>query len=552
MSSSVSRELRTELEPELLRGVPLDVVLSSWARHFRPPDPGMFQVDHANYDLSKQLDYYDEFLSHDWETSRWYKLCTMMMIYNSRAAFWCTCFASIAVGILSALKILPNELWTQLSVLAVYPLVLCFWQRIRSIFARPMMVFLDKLCIAQHDEELKQKGIFGLAGFLDHSRQLTIFWSHRYFSRLWCTYEVGTFLRDKKQKPILVIPVKLAVIFSIFSLAELLIMGGYFASASLTLETESTENEFQQLISFLLFFSIFYAPALPVLFFLGIGMMSDLTDLPRQLREFRVQDAKCFCCSNQHRHPDTGETLPCDRELMFHTLKKWFGKEEDLHDEHLETFNQLVHKDLAPQVLQSVASDVLPFSYSMYMVVVSCFPGLCSLIPRLVEGPPDTSGAILQHTIWVCREIMAWIFPGVVVLYALRLSTRFWLIAVRLSPKGSPDLRHRLFYSLLMPIPMSCMLASQWFSFQLALSQSEHDSLLPAIPFLAWVLLLYCIWTWGTPVATKTPTELGSNVATSVVVQQVTLLKEEVLATESVDPIILETDEVDTVSTFST
>ena len=186
MSSSVSRELRTELEPELLRGVPLDVVLSSWARHFRPPDPGMFQVDHANYDLSKQLDYYDEFLSHDWETSRWYKLCTMMMIYNSRAAFWCTCFASIAVGILSAMKMIPNELWTQLSVLAVYPFVLCFWQRIRSIFARPMMVFLDKLCIAQHDEELKQKGIFGLAGFLDHSRQLTIFWSHRYFSRLWC------------------------------------------------------------------------------------------------------------------------------------------------------------------------------------------------------------------------------------------------------------------------------------------------------------------------------------------------------------------------------
>ena len=181
-----------------------------------------------------------------------------------------------------------------------------------------------------------------------------------------CTYEVGTFLRDKKQKPILVIPVKLAVIFSVFSLAELLIMGGYFASASITLETESTENEFQQLISFYLFFSIFYAPALPVLFFLGIGMMSDLTDLPRQLREFRVQDAKCFCCSNQHRHPDTGETLPCDRELMFHTLKKWFGKEEDLHDEHLETFNQLVHKDLAPQVLQSVASDVLPFSYSFW------------------------------------------------------------------------------------------------------------------------------------------------------------------------------------------
>lgn len=181
----VARELQTELEPELLRGVPLNLCMSGWAKHFVPPDPGMFKVDHSNYDLSRQTKYYDEFLSHDWETSRWYKLCTMLMIYNSRAAFFCSLVVSIAVGILRATKILPDGLWIQLSVFAVFPLVLCFWQRIRITFARPLVVFLDKLCIAQHDEELKQKGIFGLAGFLDHSRQLTIFWSHRYFSRLW-------------------------------------------------------------------------------------------------------------------------------------------------------------------------------------------------------------------------------------------------------------------------------------------------------------------------------------------------------------------------------
>ena len=106
------------------------------------------------------------------------------------------------------------------------------------------------------------------------------------------------------------------------------------------------------------------------------------------------------------------------------------------------------------------------------MVVVSCFPGLCSLIPRLVEGPPDTSFEILQHTIWVFREIMAWVFPGLVVLYALRLSTRGWLIAVRLSPKGSPDLRRRLFYSLLMPIAMSFMLL--WLMFWVLNYVADH------------------------------------------------------------------------------
>ena len=143
------------------------------------------------------------------------------------------------------------------------------WQRIRSLIAKPKVVFLDKLCIAQHDEELKQNGIFGLAGFLDHSRQLTIFWSYRYLSRLWylcevarlffsllhsksppptsthrpdrwclkfkklptacrqtrercvarCTYEVATFLRAK-QKPILVIPVKLAVTWTEMEIAQ--------------------------------------------------------------------------------------------------------------------------------------------------------------------------------------------------------------------------------------------------------------------------------------------------------------------------------------------
>lgn len=46
MSKSVSRELQTQVDPELLRGIPLDLCLSGWARHFRPPDPGMFKVDH--------------------------------------------------------------------------------------------------------------------------------------------------------------------------------------------------------------------------------------------------------------------------------------------------------------------------------------------------------------------------------------------------------------------------------------------------------------------------------------------------------------------------
>ena len=109
----MTRELQTELEPELLRGVPLDVCLQAWGKHFVPPDPGMFQVDHENYELSHVTKEYEEFLSHDWQTSRLQKLIAMLIIYNSRAAFISSLLVSVSVGILTACDLLPQQLWIQ-------------------------------------------------------------------------------------------------------------------------------------------------------------------------------------------------------------------------------------------------------------------------------------------------------------------------------------------------------------------------------------------------------------------------------------------------------
>ena len=30
-----------------------------------------------------------------------------------------------------------------------------------------------------------------------------------------------------------------------------------------------------------------------------------------RLKMFKVQDAECFCCSNNHCHPETGEAQGC-------------------------------------------------------------------------------------------------------------------------------------------------------------------------------------------------------------------------------------------------
>ena len=45
----------------------------------------------------------------------------------------------------------------------------------------------------------------------------------------------------------------------------------------------------------------------------------------RQLQTFKVREAKCFCCSNNHHHPQTGAELICDRELVYESLKDLYS-----------------------------------------------------------------------------------------------------------------------------------------------------------------------------------------------------------------------------------
>ena len=182
LSVGQQRSLRTVARPELFRGVPLHVALSNWGQHWRAPDQGMFNVDPKNYQLSRPTKGYDAFLSHEWASSRWLKFLSLLMIFNSGPAFAISFLVSVLVGTLRAYRVIPDQAWTLSVVYAVYFTVFLFWQHIRAIFCRPLVVFLDKLCVAQHDEELKQEGIQSLGAFLLSSRELVVLLSPQYLS----------------------------------------------------------------------------------------------------------------------------------------------------------------------------------------------------------------------------------------------------------------------------------------------------------------------------------------------------------------------------------
>ena len=167
--SCSSCELCSQADPEIIRGVSLHEALCSWGKHWKAENGGMPAADAANYELSRQVEAYDSFLSHDWGSGRLLKLLSLLLVFNSRAAFYACLFVSILVGFLRGFGVLPDATWTVVFGHATFFFVFAFWQRIRLLVCRPRMVFFDKLCVAQHDEA--SLGLT-LAHLENHSRSL--------------------------------------------------------------------------------------------------------------------------------------------------------------------------------------------------------------------------------------------------------------------------------------------------------------------------------------------------------------------------------------------
>ncbi|CAK9114951.1 unnamed protein product [Durusdinium trenchii] len=188
--------LASVAKKDMVRAVPLDLCLQRWGIHFRTT-PEDAAVD--NFELSQPCEHIDAFLSHDWKTSRVSKTIALLLIFNSLPASLVALCASLLTSGMISMEWLPGGWMTASAAThAVFFFFLFFWQRLRRLLCfTPAMVFLDRLCIAQKDEHLKQEGIFNLAGILAKSRKLVILWSPRYFTRLWCAFELSTFLKEQ-------------------------------------------------------------------------------------------------------------------------------------------------------------------------------------------------------------------------------------------------------------------------------------------------------------------------------------------------------------------
>eukprot|EP00928_Gymnodinium_smaydae_P098169 TRINITY_DN9076_c0_g1_i2.p1 TRINITY_DN9076_c0_g1~~TRINITY_DN9076_c0_g1_i2.p1 ORF type:complete len:493 (+),score=31.94 TRINITY_DN9076_c0_g1_i2:209-1480(+) len=93
----------------------------------------------------------------------------------------------------------------------------------RFVITNPI-VFLDKTCIDQIDDDRKRRGILKLGAFLSKSDKMLVLYTNTYLTKLWTVYEIAAFLCLRNSSDIIVCPLSRATSF-MCSLACMYIFG---------------------------------------------------------------------------------------------------------------------------------------------------------------------------------------------------------------------------------------------------------------------------------------------------------------------------------------
>ncbi|OLP91883.1 hypothetical protein AK812_SmicGene26356 [Symbiodinium microadriaticum] len=387
-----------------IKGVSLAVALSGLGQHWR-------QHSHCK-GRTVSTDSYDNFLSHAWASSGWLKYLSLLILFNARAAMVSTILISVLIGVLRMMAILPNMVWTQLPCYVIYFSTLAMWQRIRDVFRSPRIVFLDRLCIPQDDEEKKSECIRGLAGYLDRAHTLTVLWSNEYFGRLWCVFELATFLRNRRSRPIQLLPVEMSMLAFLIGLCYSMVNLAYrtiMEARNMTVAGSLKTTPWLATLRASGWLALVGVPVIPCYIYLGLDFMMKLRLLPTQLRTFDARKASCYCCTVDHTDPQTKTPIFCDRKLIMEKLTEWYGDEvcEDTDmeiDGAIEQFNHLVRKELADVFLEMMSGRDVLWQYIYLLIGMNC--PVCTYLLGDMGFPPDSMEGVITGTVIVVFEAL--------------------------------------------------------------------------------------------------------------------------------------------------
>lgn len=104
----------------------------------------------------------------------------------------------------------------------------------------------------------------------------------------------------------------------------------------------------------------------------------------RELKKFRLADAKCLCCSLNHMTPKGQKILTCDRELISTCVEQWFGS--------VEEFEKSVQNHVLRALSRGLGGIFIPYPLMLLQVLPFTLTNMDFTAARL-RGQAYSDGA---------------------------------------------------------------------------------------------------------------------------------------------------------------
>jgi len=368
---------------EVLRATRVHCALQGFGRPFRKARGQQF------FHLSCPTQTYDEFWSHSWQTAAWKKILFLAIVNRGLPACTIATLISLPVVAMWLLKLLPrlymddvyHSSWCMhFGLLTALGIVAC-WRPQKS-------VFLDRICIRQDDEHHKTEGLAGLGAVLQRSEALLVCWDRTYAERLFCVFELASFLRFHPDSHVSVLEIKPVMLgyvaLSIAAFSYLL------ALAFITLPFASSTAA--------------WAAAAVLSFLEGAFLMSVFRDFFRsleaakdQLKRFSLEKAACHCCTVGHVNPHTKEPLMCDRQFIRQCVASWYGS--------VDNFERCVQLSATQALYQQLGVHAFPYHWMLGSTIPCLWAVMDSIATYLIS--PHQHGFVY---FWGIRGVAAWLW----------------------------------------------------------------------------------------------------------------------------------------------
>jgi len=231
------------------------------------------------------------------------------------------------------------------------------------------MAFIDVASIHQEDQKLKERGVYGIAGFLRISKELRILWSAPYFSRLWCVFELAAYQKVNPEGKLTFKPLFLekAVGWLLLSLHVF----GWLAAYAQDAYFHEGGNGVVPLVSI----------SLPIPYIITSFLLRtnfrDKHVLFAQLDTFNLNDLKC--------------AKQFDQDFILAAIENWYGSRS--------AFTEFLKGDVKLKVVKAMSETKLPKEYLLLLLTPILSLSMEFFLAQWKGGAP--AGVLLSYVVGI-------------------------------------------------------------------------------------------------------------------------------------------------------